>query len=317
MKEKVIVITINYNQSQLTIDCVDSILRSTCDNFQVFLIDNGSEKEDYLKLVETYLNENKVEILRIEINCGYVGGVNHGLKNASLKNPDYYLIMNNDTLIDKDAVKILVESAKQNCNEAIITGTVLDFNFTDTIQTTGTLFSDKRYLKEVYPYKSKDINQLNLINEEERDMIDDVFWIIPKEVFLKTGLYPDCYFLYAEQADYALSAVRNGFKLIFTPKAKLWHKGSITTGGGDRQAPHVAFWRNKSSTIYLFRNINKRYFLFFILKSLLKQFIKTVLNFVKRKKPNNPYYKLTGILYGLAWIIHRKPDNGYNPFLKK
>ena len=309
------VVTINYNQAKMTIECVNSVLQSTYNDFHVLLLDNGSEPDDYSKLVKSYKEEKKVDILRIEKNCGYVGGVNHGLNKASELDPDYFLIMNNDTIIDKDAITILVKSAKEHNNDAIITGTVLDFYHPQFIQTTGSLFSDRKYLKEVYPYKSENINNQNCINDEERDMIDDIFWIIPRRIFLKTGLYPDCYFLYAEQADYALSVVKNGFKLIYTPNAKIWHKGSITTGGGDRQAPHVAFWRNKSSTIYLFRNIKKKYFVVFILKSLSKQFLNTIFSLLRRKKPNNSYYKLTGLLYGLAWIIHRKPDSGYNPFL--
>jgi len=301
----------------MTIECVNSVLQSSYDKFKICLVDNGSEEDDYLKLVEYYNNNPKVDILRIEKNSGYVGGVNFGLEKASSFDPDYFLIMNNDTVIDKEAIKILVESAINYNDEAIITGTVFDFNSPNTIQTTGSFFYDKRYLKENYPYRLNDVTQLELIEDEERDMIDDVFWLLPKKVFLKTGLYSTCYFLYAEQADYALRAVKNGYKLIYTPKAKLWHKGSITTGEGDKQAPPVVFWRNKSSTIYLFRNIKRRYFFMFLLKKLLKQSFKSLLNFVKNIKPNNAYCALTGILYGLLSIINRKPDNGYNPFLKK
>jgi len=127
MNKKVIVITINYNHAEMTIDCVDSVLQSDYDNFQIYLVDNGSEKEDYLKLQDVYENNTKVKICRIEKNCGYVGGVNHGLKKASEQKPDYFLIMNNDTVIDKNAIRVFVKTAIKYDDNAIITGTVLDF----------------------------------------------------------------------------------------------------------------------------------------------------------------------------------------------
>jgi len=211
---------------------------------------------------------------------------------------------------------IFVKTAIKYDDNAIITGTVLDFYNPEIIQTTGSFFSDKRYLKEYYPYRSKNINNLKLDKDEKRDLIDDIFWLLPFKVFLKTGYYSSHYFLYSEQADYALSATKKGFELIYMPQAKLWHKGSITSGGGDKAAPHVVFWRNKSSIIYLYRNIKKRHFIFLITKKLIKQTTKSLFSLVKFKNPNNSFNALIGMFYGLAWIIHRKADNGYNPFLK-
>lgn len=318
MNSKVLIITINYNQAQMTIECVDSILQSTYDNFQVYLIDNGSKEDDYYRLVSACGQNPKVIILRIEQNSGYVGGVNHGLKNASKQNPDYILIMNNDTIIDREAISELVISANRNSNKAIIAGIVLDFKFPERIQTTGSMFLDTRYLKETYPYRGKALTS-SILKEEPRDMLDDIMWLIPKEVFQVVGFYPDCYFLYAEQADYALKARKNGFGLIFTPNAKIWHKGSITTGDGNRYAPPVNFWRNKSSTIYLFRNIKFRYFIIYTLKRLFKLSVKILKNFFDKNSINkkSEYAALMGVIYGIYWVFHQRPDNGFNPFISK
>lgn len=312
---KVVVITINYNQSKMTLECLKSILESTYANFRLIVVDNGSTKEDFEFLSKNI--DTNVIIKSIQQNCGYVGGVNSGLREAQKFTPNYYLVMNNDTIIDKYAIQKLVESGESYQQKAIITGKVYHFDERRKIQTTGSLFLDQRFLKESYPYKDEiDIDQFE--NDEERDMIDDIYWLIPDKVVKKIGYYSDNFFLYCEQGDYALRAVKNGFKLVFTPFAKLWHKGSVTTGDGNSMSPAINFWRHKGLVIYLFRNTKKIYFYMEIITMGSKLTVKNGLNFLKLRKSYNKRSELAaivGFFYGLKWIFNKKPDNGYNPFV--
>lgn len=314
-KQEVIIITLNYNQSDMTIECLNSILNADFENYKILLIDNGSRNEEFMKL--DYFSENsKVILERISKNCGYVGGINFGMKVGLKYDPKYFLIMNNDTIIANNAISELVKTADKYEQNAIVSGKIYHFDQPNVIQHTGSNFIDKRYLKETYPGKDeKDIGQCD--KEEERDMLDDIFWLLPVEVYNQIGGYSNHFFLYAEQADYALRAKMVGVKLIYTPKAKLWHKASTTTGGGNRYAPSVNFWRNKSSIIYLFRNTKKIYFINYILNTLPKLFIKHLLNILKLRKSTDPksdYAALVGHLSGIKWTFRKREESGHNPF---
>jgi len=312
---KVLVIIINYNQSEMTIDCVQSVLKSDYENYEILLIDNGSTRQDF-NYLKKHLNK-KVLLERLESNCGYVGGVNHGLRKGSIMQPDYFLIMNNDTIVDKFAISFLFDCAVRYDNEVIVTGKVYDYDVKNKLQTTGSIFTDKRFLKEFFPGRGE-IDHGQFDEEEFREMLDDIFWLLPYSVFKKTGYYSDNFFLYGEQADYALRAVREGVKLVFTPKAKIWHKGSLTTGNGNRFSPVANFWRKKGSVIYLYRNTKKRFFVLIIFKALSFLIIKNCLNFLKLRNNGNQkseYAALLGYVYAIKWIFDKKPDNGYNPFL--
>ena len=46
----------------------------------------------------------------------------------------------------------------------------------------------------------------------------------------KVGLLDDGFFIYAEDADWSLRARAAGFRLLFVPTARLWHKVSASTG---------------------------------------------------------------------------------------
>lgn len=316
MYNKVAIITINYNQASMTIECMLSVLASDYENYTVILIDNGSDYKNFQQLVNAFNHEDKVKVFRIEKNCGYVGGVNHGLHMATKMNPDYFLIMNNDTIIDKFAITELVKTSDKYKQKAIVSGKVYHFDRPDVIQYTGSYFYNKKYFKETYPGRNeKDIRQCD--EDKERDMLDDIFWLLPKQVLKNVGYYADCFFIYAEQADYALRAIKVGYKLIYTPKAKLWHKGCLTTGNGDKDSPAIAYWRNKSSVIFLFRNMNKSYFILLIVKKLTKHIVKNILNLFKLRKTSHSksdFAAFIGSFAGLKWTIFKKKDHGYNPF---
>jgi hypothetical protein len=280
----------------------------------VLLVDNGSQPADYEKLTNAFGGNPCVELLRIERNCGYVGGVNHGLTRASQLNPGYYLVMNNDTIIDPLAVTHLVEAAQRHGNRAIVSGKVYYFDHPNTLQHTGVVFTNPRYCTTSYPGRNQpDEGQFD--QELERDSLDDVFWIIPADVFSQVGLYSHHFFLYAEQGDYAQRARRLGFKLIYTPHAKLWHKESMTIGGGNPKALHIQYWRGKGSFIFFFRNLKFRYFVAIATRQVTKHLYKALLG----KPQLRPYSRarLRGYWAGFVWLFTRKPDRGYNPYLIK
>jgi hypothetical protein len=52
--------------------------------------------------------------------------------------------------------------------------------------------------------------------------------LVRRELFEKIGLFDNRFFIYAEDADLSLRALRSGYKLQYTPHALLWHKESAS-----------------------------------------------------------------------------------------
>src|ERR1035437_10608836 len=137
MEEKVVVITLNYNQNDYTIKCINSLLDSTYKNFIILLIDNGSKEEHYLRLQKDLNKDSRIILKRIVQNCGYVGGINYGLEEGIKLDPDYFLIMNNDTSIDKNAISELVRTSKEYENKAIVSGKAYNYDEPNKLQLVG------------------------------------------------------------------------------------------------------------------------------------------------------------------------------------
>lgn len=316
LKKKVTVITLNYNQTDYTYNCVKSILESNYSNFELILVDNGSSPKNFKLLKNKLPKDDRLLIARLEDNIGYVGGVNYGLKKANETDCDYFLIMNNDTLIDTEAIKELVITSEKHQGKAIISGKVYNYDDKDTLQFIGNAKSVKGlfdYPAFVKNRREKDIGQYD--QEMEMGMLDDIFWIIPKNIIDKIGLYSEYFFLYGEQTDFALRAVKEGFKLIYTPKAKLWHKGSITTSNGNSKSPKLEYWRTfatlKLGTLHYSKKEFKKFKLNWIIKNLIKRIIALAtfrLNF-------SVFYAFLIAIYHFSfWHKVRYKDNGYNPF---
>ena len=315
----VVIIILNYNQNDFTIKCVESVLQSQYDDFKLFLIDNGSTYINYKALKSSMPKNPLIELCRIHENRGYVGGINYGLKKADALNPDFFLIMNNDTIIDKNAITELVKASEKFSNNAIVSGKVYHYDEPNILQDIGFSCSDKKSLKfERIGVNQEDTGQFDEISE--RDLLDDVFWLFPSKLYKEIGGYSTYFWFNAEQADFALRAKSKGYKLMFIPEAKLWHKGSISIGGRDGN-PKLAYWHVQSTLIFRYLHLSKFEFgiqylktNFSILSSYLKVIKKKIQGKGKQLDFGYPNAKLKGLWYFNRWFFLRNENNGKNPF---
>ena len=219
LKPKVAVITLNYNQIEYTVDCVKSLLKSDYPNFEIILVDNGSSEENFEILKNRLPKDDRLNIPRLVKNLGYVGGINFGLEKANETNCEYFLIMNNDTLIDKNAINELVITSEKHNSKAIVSGKVYNYDEKDTLQYIGNVYGDKKVILDskspIKDRREKDTGQYD--EEMEMAMTDDIMWVIPRKIFQDIGYYSEYFFLYGEQTDYALRAQKKGFRLIYAP----------------------------------------------------------------------------------------------------
>ena len=280
---KVVVITINYNQTEYTNECIKSLFNSDYKSFEIILVDNGSELVNFNAIKnELYeFSESNLHLKRLNNNVGYVKGINFGLSEAAKLNPDFILILNNDTLIDSSSIRMLVEVAETHSRKAIVSGKVFHYHEEDILQYIG-------------QYKDPDggINQQAIVdNQYEKDkgqydiemevgMLDDIFWLIPMKLYESIGGYSEYFYLYGEQNDYALRAISSGFKLIYTPQAKLWHKGGITTSDGDKKSARIEYWKKMAVLKLSILHLNKERATSFFRKWFLRESIKSIIYFL-------------------------------------
>ena len=122
-------IIINYNSSKLTQECVDSIIEKTPSSlsFQIIIVDNCSEKEDFLSLKQ-YCDSHpfkNLQLIRSKINTGFGGG---NMTGFHFSNAKYVAFVNNDTLFLNDCFSILKSAIEKDNSIAVVGGQ----SFTET-----------------------------------------------------------------------------------------------------------------------------------------------------------------------------------------
>lgn len=275
MTQKVIVLILSYNGKHLLDDSVSSYLANDYENFEVVVIDNGSN-DGTLEYVKSKWTE--VFVLRTEKNLGYSGGFNFGLDYAfNQKNADYVLITNNDVKADTKVITELVKVANTDEMIGFVTGKVYYFDQPNVLQTVG---------KEEHPIKwngehigGKVIDKGQYEKVEERIFLDDIFTLVSKVVYKSVGAYDTEFFLQCEEWDWQARAKKHGFRFLFTPYAMIWHKESMTIG---KWSPTKAYYdaRNPGIVIMKYKDdaFIKRYLwhhtLNFVLVGALKNLLK-------------------------------------------
>ncbi|EDM23176.1 glycosyl transferase, family 2 [Caminibacter mediatlanticus TB-2] len=268
MNKKVYIIILNYNGWQDTIECLESVLKSDYNNYQIVVVDNYSPNNsmDYLKkwakgeLCLWLPDSNPVKRLSFPLEkkpLEYVfytkeealkGGIKE--KEEKYKNPLIFIqagenrgfAAGNNIGIKYALVKDDFEYIWLLNNDTVIKKDTLSklINYAD-INHIGICGSVLKYYdnpNEIQAYGGK-INRFfgttshnKNINELKKglDYIVGASFMINKKVINKIGLMDENYFLYMEETDYCFNAKNNGFKLGVAIDSIVYHKEGASTG---------------------------------------------------------------------------------------
>ncbi|MGD1995023.1 MAG: glycosyltransferase, partial [Anaerolineae bacterium] len=108
MTPKVTFSILNWNQRDLTLDCLASLEALDYPNYEVVVVDNGS-REDEAAVIRSRFPE--VTVVENERNVGFAEGNNIAIRQAMADGADYVLLLNNDTTVDPQMLTHMVEVA--------------------------------------------------------------------------------------------------------------------------------------------------------------------------------------------------------------
>lgn len=222
---KIAIVILNYKVKDDTLECIESIKNSDYKDLNIIVVDNNSEDG----LGEELAKIDGVEFIQTGKNLGYTGGNNVGIKKALRSGADYILILNPDTLIKKDAISILLNEGKQNLDVGIFAPKIL-LPDKKTLWYAGGIFDMSNVLGGHRGVNEKDQGQYEEITET--DYATGAAMFIRKTVFGSIGLFDEDYFLYYEDSDFCLRARNKGFKIMYIPRAIVYHKNAHSTGLG-------------------------------------------------------------------------------------
>jgi len=280
------IITVNYNQNDVTIDFLNSIAKINYPNFEVVVVDNGSEIAfQYDK------KSNRIKIIRSEQNLGFAGGNNLGINVAS---GSYYLLINNDTEVESDFLEPMVKQMEMHSNIGIISPKIIYYG-TDIVQYAGyTKVNPLTGRNRTIGLGKRDSDLFNKINETYYP--HGAAMLVNKNALKIVGLMPEEYFLYYEELAWGELFRKKGFKIFYNPYSKIFHKESISIGNKN---PLKEYYISRNRILFM-KNFQKNshlivFYLFLVLFSIPKT---TLLKLAKLEVSQlKAFYK------GILWNI--------------
>lgn len=266
---KVSIVSVNYNQHELTCDMIASLKCMSYSNIEIIIVDNASTTS------VSFIKEKhpEIKIISSNKNWGFAGGNNIGFKVAT---GDYILMLNNDTEVKKDFLAPLVDLLENDSKVGIVSSKILYYD-NHLIQYAGAapihpITSRNRY----FGNKEKDNGNFN-------DLIETAYshgacMMFRTSLLKETGYFYEGYFLYYEELDFSEKVKRLGYKIMMEPKSIILHKESASTVKG---SPLKTYYLNRNRLLFLRRNLKGVSFLlaslYFILVSIPKNSVVYVL----------------------------------------
>ena len=121
--KKIAIIIINWKKYDLTLNCIDSVLKSSYKNFKIILIDNEAQNSFPYEINKC----EKIQIIKNQNNEGFSKANNQGIKYSIKNGFDYVLLLNNDTLIKNDLIDSLIQQSS-TLNQKIIQPLILTYD---------------------------------------------------------------------------------------------------------------------------------------------------------------------------------------------
>jgi GT2 family glycosyltransferase len=218
---KIPVIILNWNGIDDTIECVDSVLKQNCQGFTIFLIDNGSENDEFKKLSAKYGNDSRIVILKNETNLGFTLGHNQLFEKLKNTDTEYIALINNDAVADTNWLdKALKKAISEKAD--MVACKMLNYYDSNFIDNTG-----------LYLLSSGEIIPLNNGNKSDTaaNRIKPVAacggaCLYRLKMLNEIGFF-DLYFSTGyEDAELGLRAFLAGKKIVYDPNSIVYHKMS-------------------------------------------------------------------------------------------
>lgn len=255
MTPLVCAILINYNGYSDTRDCIDSLKKCNYPNIKIIIVDNASLHGAVQ--YDEIITRDCCEIIYLKENIGFAGGNNVGFKCAQKYAPDYYLVLNNDTVVTPGFLQPLINCFEIDSRVGIATGKILYYSDNDILWYGGCYYD-----KKLGEYKIRGIGEKDsdLYNQKCKvEFATGCLWLISSKVLQQVGKMDEDYFLYYEDADYCERIRNEGYSIYYLPESIIFHKESKSTGKG---SDIYQYYNNRNYLMYIkkYRKTRRLYF---------------------------------------------------------
>lgn len=209
---RVVIVLLNWNGREDTLECLDSLRFLRYPNARVLLVDNASS-DDSVACVRA--RHPEVEVIVNAANLGFAAGNNVGIRRALAQGADYVWLLNNDTVVSSEALGALVEEAQQGARVGVVGSVLYEYDRPLAVQAWGG--------GTLRPWLG--ITTQHTAPQARVDHIVGASMLLRAEMLREVGLLDEDFFFFMEDTELSLRARRAGWHLRVAPRSFVFHKG--------------------------------------------------------------------------------------------
>lgn len=226
MKPILSVIYIYYNTPNEIKKSIDTLKHSLGKiPYEVIIVDNASSWE----ISEELISLPNIKFIKNNVNCGYGRGLNQGAKIAQ---GEYLLLVNPDIEFTKNSIDKLLIRIGEDPKIGVIGPQLIDEKgeVAQSISGVPSLLQSLfvfSFIAKIWPNNPFLVKYHNLTldrnKEHEVDVVSGACMLVRKSCFDEIGGFDERFFMYFEEADFCLRIKKEGYKILYVPKAKIIH----------------------------------------------------------------------------------------------
>jgi GT2 family glycosyltransferase len=221
-------ILLNWNGRDLLLETLDSVTKLRYPNFKIVIVDNGSIDGSQDAVRKAY---PQLTLIENGANLGFGGGNNVGMEYALKCGAEWIILLNSDIAVDNDMLSELMKVAVTDNTIGVLTPKIYHFADKNVLWYAGGAVNYWSGIVSHRGLRETDRGQYDRV--EDTEYISGCAMLLKRNALERAGMFDPAYFpAYSEDADLSVRIKRLGYRLVYVPQAKLWHKISSSSGGG-------------------------------------------------------------------------------------
>lgn len=216
------IIMANWNGGKIYEECLASLEKIIYPNWELIVVDNGSTDGTTKLSLNTKYKIPKTKLIENKTNVGFAPANNQGYKVSLGK---YLLLLNNDTLVPKDFLNVMVEKMENEDNLSVLQPKIKIMDKPKYLDNAGSFFTKIGFLHH-WGFMQKDRKEFS--REREVFATKGACMLIRKSVVDKLGLFDGDFMSYFEETDFCWRVWLSGGKVIYYPETQILHKVGFT-----------------------------------------------------------------------------------------
>jgi len=190
----------------------------------VIVVDNNSTDDSIVCVQKQF---PQTQLIKRNENGGYAAALNDGIRAGSVLNPDFFLVLNNDTLVPSETLGKLVDTMLSDTQIAISAPKVIYHDHPERIFSLG----DRIYSWFPLPVRigRKAYDRPAYSKTMEFDYLFGCALLIRTQSLKQVGLFDTSFFMYYEDADLCRRMRDKGWKNVRVGSTVIHHKASLSS----------------------------------------------------------------------------------------